>query len=186
MSPAHSYRLQKISEIQKQIEQERDKRSSLAEKFNRSVRIIRAIDDVLIIATMGTGVAGIGLLSTIIAAPIAIGIEAAALAAGVMSILGRQVTRILSLKAQKHHNIKMLAEVKLNTINDLISKALKDEHISEEEFSLILGELEKFNKMKEEIRVKDIDEEQTLINQGRANVLKSFQNILVNKRKTST
>lgn len=186
---AHSYRLQKISEIQKEIEQERDKRSTLSKKYHRSVKIINAVDDVLIVVTMGTGIAGIGLLSTIIAAPIAIGMEAAALGAGAISIIGSQVNKKLSLKAEKHDKIKTLAEAKLNTINDHISKALKDDHISEEEFSLVLDELDKFNKMKEEIRSDTkggINEEtkQSLINQGRENAIKSFQNVLDHKRKT--
>lgn len=186
---AHSYRLQKISEIQKEIEQERDKRSTLSKKYHRSVKIINGVDDVLIVVTIGSGIAGIGLLSTIIAAPIAIGMEAAALGAGAISIIGSQVNKKLLLKAEKHDKIKTLAEAKLNTINDHISKALKDGHISDEEFSLVLGELDKFNKMKEEIRSetkRGISEEtkQSLINQGRENAIKSFQNVLDNKRIT--
>ena len=63
---------------------------------------------------------------------------------------------------------------------------MKDNYISEEEFALILGELDKFNKMKEEFRSKTkvvIDEEtkKSLINQGRANAIKSFQIVLENK-----
>ena len=186
VAEGHSYRLQKINEIQKTIENERDKRATLSKKYHRSVKIINVIDEVLIVATMGTGIAGIGLLSTIIAAPIAIAMEAAAIGAGAISILGSQVSKKLALKAEKHDKIKTLAESKLNTINDHISKALKDNYISEEEFALILGELDKFNKMKEEFRSKTkvvIVEEtkKSLINQGRANAIKSFQNVLENK-----
>ena len=50
----------------------------------------------------------------------------------------------MMLKAEKHEKIKMLAGAKLNTINDHISKALKDEKISDEEYSLILSESAKF------------------------------------------
>ena len=186
VAEGHSYRFQKINEIQKTIENERDKRATLSKKYHRSVKIINVIDEVLIVATMGTGIAGIGLLSTIIAAPIAIAMEAAAIGAGAVSIIGSQVSKKLALKAEKHDKIKTLAESKLNTINDHISKALKDNYISEEEFALILGELDKFNKMKEEFRSKTkvvIDEEtkKSLINQGRANAIKSFQNVFENK-----
>ena len=55
---------------------------------------------------------------------------------------------------EKHEKIKTLAEVKLNTISDYVSKALEDDYISDEEYSLILNELVKFNEMKEEIRSK--------------------------------
>jgi hypothetical protein len=84
------------------------------------------------------------------------------------------------MKAEKHEKIKTLTEAKLNTISDHISKALKDDMISDEEYSLILDELEKFYSMKEEIRSKiktGIAEQtkQSLINQGREEAIKNFQ-----------
>ena len=185
---AHSYRLQIIKEMQKQIEHEREKRLTLSKKYHRSVQIINILDTILVGATMGLGVAGIGLLSTIIAAPITITMEAVAIGTGFLSIIGAQVNKKLALKAEKHEKIKTLADAKLNTISDHISKALKDNFISDDEFSLIISELEKFNNMKEEIRSKirvGIDEatKQSLINQGRENAMKSFQNMFV-KRST--
>ena len=42
-----------------------------------------------------------------------------------------------------------MAECKLNSIKDLISKSLTDGQINEKEFKLILDELEKYNKLKE-------------------------------------
>jgi len=179
---AHSYRLQIIKEMQKQIEHEREKRSTLSKKYHRSVQIINILDNILVGATMGLGVAGIGLLSTIIAAPVTIAMEAVAIGTGFLSIIGAQVNKKLALKAEKHEKIKTLADAKLNTISDHISKALKDDHISDDEFSLIISELEKFNSMREEIRSKikvGIDEatKQSLINQGRENAMKSFQNM---------
>lgn len=186
---AHSYRLQKISDIQKEIEQERDKRATLSKKYHRSIRVIRTIDDAFVAVTMGLGISGIGILSTIIAAPIAIAMESAALGAGALSIIGGQVNKKLAQKAEKHEKIKTLAEAKLNTISDHISKALKDDVISDEEYSLVLSELEKFKNMKEEIRsnVKlGIDEEtkQSLINKGREDAIKSFQNMFGKSRES--
>jgi len=49
---------------------------------------------------------------------------------------------------EKHEKIRMLAETKLNTIGSYISKALEDDLISDEAYSLILLEHEKFNKNK--------------------------------------
>ena len=57
-----------------------------------------------------------------------------------------------SSKARKHDLIRGLAESKLNTIADRISFALNDDKITEEEFRLILSEVDKFNQMKNEIR----------------------------------
>ena len=46
----------------------------------------------------------------------------------------------------------MLAVSSLNTISSLISKALSDDSISDEEYSLILLEFETFTRMKEDLR----------------------------------
>ena len=48
--------------------------------------------------------------------------------------------------------IRVLAESKLNTIADRISIALTDDKISEEDFRLILSEVDKYDQMKAEIR----------------------------------
>ena len=48
----------------------------------------------------------------------------------------------------------MLAVSSLNTISSLISKALSDDSISDEEYSLILFECETFTRMKYDLRDK--------------------------------
>ena len=48
----------------------------------------------------------------------------------------------------------MLAISALNTISSLISKALSDDFILDEEYSLILLEFETFTRMKEDFRIK--------------------------------
>ena len=60
----------------------------------------------------------------------------------------------MSLKIEKHEKIAMLAVSWLNTISSLISKALSDDSISDEEYSLILFEFETFTQMKEDLREK--------------------------------
>lgn len=45
-----------------------------------------------------------------------------------------------------------MAESNLNTVADHVSAALTDDKISDEEFHLILSEVEKYNQMKEDIR----------------------------------
>ena len=48
----------------------------------------------------------------------------------------------------------MLAVSALNTISSLISKALSDDSVSDQEYSLILLEFETFTRKKEELRDK--------------------------------
>jgi hypothetical protein len=102
---------------------------------------------------MGLGCAGVGLLSTIIAAPIVVGLEAAAMACGVLSIASKFVEKKLSTKARKHDDLRMLALSKANTIASHVSKALSDGEVSDEEFRIIMEEVSKYEELKASIRV---------------------------------
>src|SRR5688572_21444914 len=177
---AHAYRLAKIVEIQKEIETERDKRADLntkyRKKYRKGVRIINVVDTISDLVALASGAATITVLSTIVAAPIAVALQALAVGAGVFSVIGRVVNRKLTLKSEKHRQIKTLAEAKLNTITDYVSKALEDGYISDEEYSLIQNELTKFNEMKEEIRSEtkvSIDKEPGI----RETMTESFKNV---------
>ena len=103
-------------------------------------------------------------------------------------MLGNVVVRKTTTKAEKHLKIKTLASAKLDTIASHISKALMDNYVSDEEFKLIMEELNKYKAMKEEIRsntkkrIKE-EEEQSLIERGRQEAREAFRK-LVEKSKT--
>ena len=78
------YRLQKINEIQTFLEKEVVNREALNKKYFRAARIVDNVDTVLIAITLGGGAGGIGLLSTVIAAPAVIAIEGVALFTGLL------------------------------------------------------------------------------------------------------
>ena len=84
--------------------------------------------------------------------PVAVGLQAGAIVCGLLGSGGKFIGRRLGVKARKHDQIRVLAESKLNTIADRISTALNDDKISEEEFRLILSEVDKYDQMKAEIR----------------------------------
>ena len=60
----------------------------------------------------------------------------------------------MSLKIEKHEKIAMFAVSALSTISSVILKALSDDSISDEEYSLMLLEFETFTRMKEDRRIK--------------------------------
>ena len=106
----------------------------------------------LSVTSVGLAASGVGLLSTIIAAPVAIDLHAGAIVWGLLGSGGKLVGRRLQAKSRKHDLIRGLAESKLNTIADRFSVALNDDKITEEEFRLILSEVDRCNQMKAEIR----------------------------------
>ena len=80
--------------------------------------------------------------------------EAVSIVMGLLRVVGNRATKMLLLKIEKHENIAMLAVSSLNTISGIISKALSDDSISDEEYSLIILEFETFTRMKDDLRKK--------------------------------
>ena len=189
MDEGHNYRLQKINEIKKEIENEKKKRTHLSKKYHRAFRIITSVDSALQVSGIVLGAIGIGALTTIAGAPIAIACEGVAIGVGFLSIVGGHVNKKLALKAEKHEKVKVLAESKLNTISSYISKALIDDIVSDSEYELILSELQKFKEMLKEIRAKtkiDMDEitKESLINKGREDAINAFNNMFAKPAKS--
>ena len=148
----HRYRL-KSDERQEILIAERNKRNELSIKCNRGVNII----DVIVclgVTAIGLGITGVSLLSTIVSAPAAIGMGAVSIVMGLLRVVGNRAIKKMSLKIEKHEKIAMLAVSTLNTISSLISKALYDNSISDEEYSQIVLEFETFTRMKEDLRIK--------------------------------
>ena len=110
------------------------------------------IDNCLGVTATGLGITGVGLLSTIVAAPAVIGIEAVSIVIGILRVVGNQAIKMLSLKVEKHEKIAMVAVSSLNIISSLISKALSDYSISDQEYLLMLLESETITRMKEDLR----------------------------------
>ena len=82
----------------------------------------------------------------------------------------------------------MSATSKLDTVASHISKALMDDHISDEEFKLIMEELNKYKAMKEEIRnntKKRLKEEgeASLKERGRQEARESFRKLVEKNNK---
>jgi hypothetical protein len=170
--PDQAVRLHEILRARNRIEYEKEKRDQLYKKYRRWINVVDAIDMLLVLVSLGLGVGGLGLLTTIVAAPIVIGLEIGAISCGVVAVGLKFIDRKLAAKATKHDEIRMLAESKLNSITDLVSKALTDGTISDDEFSMILVEVEKYSKMKEDIRKKATEEvgeetKKALIQKGR-------------------
>ena len=172
-----SFRLSEIRNLERHLEHERDERAKLCKKYRKAINVIDGVDTALIASSLGMGAAGVGLLSTIIAAPVVAALEVAALTCGLASIAGKYVSRRLLVKAKKHDEIRVLALSKLNSIKDAISNALRDGHISPEEFKLVLDEVEKYGQMKGDIQKKNrkskvVKEE--LMAEARASIMKEL------------
>ena len=115
----------KINEIQAFLEKEVATIEALSKKYFRAARIVDDVDMVLIAITLGGGAGGIGLLSTVVAAPAVIAIEGVVLFTGFFSIIGKYSVKKSTSKAEKHEKIKTIATTKLDTIASHICDELK-------------------------------------------------------------
>ena len=186
----HSYRLRVITDIQKFFEDEIQKRDAISKKYFRVARIINIADNTFIGITVCVEGAGAVVLATGVGAPIGLALGISGAVTGAISLIGNIFSKKLTTKAEKHLKIKTLATAKLDTIATHISKALMDDYISDEEFKLIMEEMNKYKAMKEEIRSNTkkrlkAEEEESLIEKGRQEARESFRR-LVEKDKYKT
>ena len=145
-----NYRLQKISEIEKTLQREIEIRKSLYKKYKRGINLTDGIDSILISTSV--------ILATVgIAIPVLLPVQITAAICGSVGVCIKLIRRRLTTKANKHYKIKTIADSKLNSIKDLISKSLTDGQISENEFKLILDELEKYIILKEDNKIKPLN-----------------------------
>ena len=184
----HSYRLKVIRDVQNFLEEEIQKRDAFSKKYFRIANIVNMVDNALIVVTIGAEGTGAVLLSTGVGAPFALALGISGAVTGGISLIGNIFSKKATTKAEKHLKIKTLAMAKLDTISSHISKAMIDDFISDEEFKLIMSEMDKYKAMKEEIRSNTkkklkTEEEESLIERGRQEARESFRK-LVEKNKT--
>ena len=179
----HSYRLNIIREVQNFLEEEIKKREAFSKKYFRIANIVNIVDNALIITTIGAEGTGAVLLATGVGAPFALALGISGAITGGISLIGNIFSKKATTKAEKHLKIRTLAAAKLDTITTHISKALIDDFISNEEFNLIMEEMNKYKALKEEVRSNTkkklkTEEEESLIEKGRQEARESFRRLV--------
>ena len=184
----HSYRLKIIREVQEFLEEEIKKREAFSKKYFRIAKVVNMVDNGLITITIGAEGTSAVLLATGVGSPFALALGISGVVTGAISLIGNIFSKKATTKAEKHLKIKTLAMAKLDTIASHISKAMMDDFINDEEFKLIMEEMNKYKALKEEVRNNTkkklkTEEEESLIEKGRQEARESFRR-LVEKNKT--
>ena len=81
-----------------------------------------------------------------------------AVATGVLGVISTGISKLMLKKVEKHQQIKLIAAAKLSSVNGLVSRALQDGSISNEEYQIILQEMESYRNHKSQIRNRTIGE----------------------------
>ena len=152
---SQEFRLKNIDETRNYILEE-IKQNELMSKIPKKVcPILNYIEHFLSLASTVSGCLSISASAFLFGIPIGItsseiGLKICAIAAGIKKY--QSVIKIIKKKKKKHDKIVLLAKSNLNSIQVLISKALKDSVISHDEFVLIKNVLKEYNTRKEEIK----------------------------------
>jgi len=139
--------LSQLGEELKHYERVRKKYSRLRSLFQGTAVTSGILSAVLTASGIGVSLTGPGL---------AVGIPLSALGGfcGIVSASCGVIVKRVTKKISKHEMTLQLIKSKDNSINDLVSKALRNNQIDENEFELILSEIDKYSKMKASIRRK--------------------------------
>ena len=172
---SQSYRLNKLSETEAFFLDEIEVCEQIAKTMKRFNTITGIVDTRLISSTVITG--GISIAAFVIAVglPVVIALSETSLLISLATAIIQKACKMLTVKQEKHNAIMLLAQSKLGSIANIISQAMQDGGICPTEFHKVLQEVEKYRRLKADIRnevkakAKEITKEQQeeILEQGR-------------------
>ena len=166
-----SYRLKKIDEVERFLREEVAYRDSIGKRCKRWATALTISDTSVVTTITALEVGSVVSLSTGVGFPVSLALACAGLLLGVGSGIVHKAQKVFELKERKHGKIKTLAEAKLNSISGFVSKAVEDAHVSDQEYQLILKELENYRRLKEQIRTKSKRVVNTIASEQRKAIL---------------
>ena len=152
LSEQTKFRQSEIIRIENYFHQKINQRQSCSKKLIKYVTAFDYIDKILIILKATSS--GVCIISSASVDGAPVGIASASFTL-IFSLKIGIIKKLLSIarnKKKKHDKILMLAKGKLDSIETLISKALIDMEISDEEFNAIISKKQKYERMKENVR----------------------------------
>ena len=145
-----------------------------------------------IASTVMTGVITIAAFPSGVGLHVSIALSRTSLLLSPATAITQKSFKIFTVKQEKHNAIKLLAQTKLDSISKIISQAMEDGDISPTEFHKVLQEVEKYHRLKVDIRnqakakVKEITKEQReeILEQGRKEGKEDFLRKITNSSGT--
>ena len=152
LSEQTKFRQSEIIRIENYFHQRINQRESCCKKLIKYVTAFDYIDKILIILKATSSGVCIISSASVDGAPVGIASASFTLIFSLKTEIIKKLQSIARNKKKKHDKILMLAKGKLDSIETLISKALIDMEISDEEFNAIISKKQKYERMKENVR----------------------------------
>ena len=154
MEDGDKFRIDNVNKIKQYFETEIQIRRKIYLKYKKINNICDIMYKVSAGITLFTGVGGIAVSSTIIMWPLTILLESITIMSGLTSIITTILYKYSHKKVKKHEEIKGLAINKLIIINKIISDAVNDDIIDNNEFDLIQKHYEVYFKIRRESQIR--------------------------------
>ena len=160
LTDVNNYRLNEINEIKEYFDNEIKEKKDIINKLNKYIVSFDYLDKIFITLSASFGTLSIASHATVVGIPVGIAGSSLTLIFKIGTGINKSLLQITKKRKKKHNKIITLAKSKLNTIDTLLSSALNDSKISQEEFSSIITEKNTYENIKENI--KEIKESSSL------------------------
>jgi hypothetical protein len=151
---SHTFRLSHIKDIKAFFEKDIEDRRKTINKYKKAYSGLTWTSNACVAVGVACEASSIALFATGIGAIAGLALEGIGLGIGLLAIPVAVSSRKLLKKLEKHEEIHILAIAKLNSVNDLIAKALEDGQVDDKEYKTIINEHEKYIELKNAIRKK--------------------------------
>ena len=155
LSQQTKFRLDEMSKTEKYFIEEINQRKSYSQKFKKYITAFDYMDKILVVLSATTGGVSIMSFSSVIGAPAGIASASFTLIFSLATGIVKKLLDITRKKRRKYDKILILVKSKFSSIDKLISQALIDMDIGQEEFITILTEKDRYEMMKENLKNKN-------------------------------
>ena len=149
LNDQQQFGLDKANKIKDYFIAEIKKKELISKIFNKYFAPFDYSNKSLIALSATSGGIHIASFTTVIGAPVGIASASFSFAFSITAGIVKKILKITRNKKKKHNYIAMLPRSKLNSIETIISKALIDNEIRLEEFTVIINEEGNYRKLKE-------------------------------------
>ena len=141
-----------MSKIETFFFNEIEVREQIAEKMKPFNTTTDITDKGLITSTVITGGVSIAAFASGVGLPVGIALSGTSQLLSLATAITQKSFKVFTVKKKNHNAIKLLPQSKLDSIANIISQSMQDRYISPTEFHKVLQEVEKYLKLKADIK----------------------------------
>ena len=157
LTDANKYRLDEINKIKEYFDNEIKERKDIIKKLNKYLVSFDYLDKIFITLSASFGTLSIASYAAVVGIPVGIAGSSLTLIFTIGTGINKSLLRVTKKKRKKHNKIIALAKSKLNTIDTLLSSALNDSKISQEEFTNIITEKNIYENIKDRAELSSLE-----------------------------